>query len=74
MQEIRLQDRADDIVRMSLIKAARDQYDGDLPDTVEQWYDPKSNCVVIPLPEPDADDVADGQATLGVIGKRRGDG
>jgi len=51
-QEMRLQDRDDGLVRMSMMAAARDQYD-DLPDVVTQWYDPNSNCLIIPLPEPD---------------------
>lgn len=53
-QEIRLQNRGDD-VRMSMMKAAYEQYD-ELPTTVTQWYDPDQNAIVIPLPEPEPDD------------------
>lgn len=50
-QNVRLQDRGD-VVRMSLMKAAHEQYD-DVPDEVPQWYDPQENVVVIELPDPD---------------------
>lgn len=40
-------------VRMTLMKAAREQFDGDAPEEVTQVYDPVQNVVVTHLPDPD---------------------
>lgn len=52
-QTVKLQPR-DGTVRMTLMAAARDEFD-ESPDELTQWYVPSERAVVILLPDPDSD-------------------
>lgn len=48
-QTVTVQER-DGTARITLMRAALDQYDT-VPSELTQYYDPKENAVIIPLPE-----------------------